>query len=271
MARLFVTGDCHGETDISKLNTRRFPLQKEMTKEDVMVVLGDWGGIWYGTEDKRYAQKDQHTIKWWDEKPWTTFVVLGNHENYDAIEQLPETTMFGGPVRKVTDSIFIAETGVIYTICGKKCLVLNGANSHDMWCRKEGVNWWAQEAIHQDDANKAIIALAQVNDEIDYFFTHAGGGVASLMCGHTPDSSDNWVDFVMNHLPADGEWKHFCGHLHRDMCASERTKILYQDVILLHDDVCDIDDGACANLRADGFRINGETIETNTDLNGGDF
>lgn len=264
MSKLFCTGDTHGNIDIGKLTTKRFPLQKELTKDDVLVVLGDWGGIWYGNK------KDNYIINWWNSKPWTTFVVLGNHCNYDAIEQLPETTMFGGPVRKVSDSIVIAETGNIYTICGKKCLVLNGANSHDMWCRTAGINWWAQEAITQDDANKALISLAAVNDEIDYFFTHAPGGVASAMCGYKPEESDRWVDFVMNHLPADGEWKHFCGHMHRDMCATERTKIVYQDVILLHDTECDIDDGACANI-FEGFRVNGETIETNSDLVGGAF
>jgi len=264
MSKLFITGDTHGQIDISKLNTAHFPLQKELTKEDVMVVLGDWGGIWDGGKTDKWVQA------WWNEKPWTTFVVLGNHCNYDAIEQLPIDTAFGAPVRRVSDSIVIAETGNIYTICDKKCLVLNGANSHDMWCRKAGVNWWAQEAITQDDANKALVSLAAVNDEIDYFFTHAPGSVASVMCGYEPEESDKWVDFVMNHLPADSEWKHFCGHMHRDMCATERTKIVYQDVILLHDTVCDIDDGACANLHS-GFRINGETIETNSDLVGGTF
>lgn len=265
MSKLFVTGDTHHDIDIKKLTTKRFPFQKELTKNDVLVILGDWGAIWYG--DKR----DNYMLKWWEQKPWTTFVVLGNHCNYNAIEKLPLDTAFGGPVRKVSDSVFIAETGIIYTICDKKCLVLNGADSHDMWCRKENVNWWAQERITQDDANKAVISLAQVNDEIDYFFTHAGGGIASAMCGFTPEPSDRWIDFVMNHLPAEGEWKHFCGHLHRDMCVTDRTKIVYQDVILLHDTICDIDDGACVNLRTDSLRVNGETIEINTDLNGGDF
>lgn len=262
MSKLLITGDTHGQTDIGKLTTKRFPFQKELTKDDVLVVLGDWGAIWYGD------QRDNYMLKWWEQKPWTTFVVLGNHCNYDAIEKLPLDTAFGAPVRRISDSIVIAETGNIYTICDKKCLVLNGANSHDMWCRKAGVNWWAQEAITQDAANKALDSLAKVNNEIDYFFTHACGGVGAAMCGHKSDSSDMWVDFVMNHLPADGEWKHFCGHMHRDMCVSDRTKIVYQDVILLHDTECDISDGACANLYS-GFRINGETFETTNDLVGG--
>lgn len=262
MSKLLVTGDTHCQIDIGKLTTKRFPYQKELTKDDVLVVLGDWGAIWYG--DKR----DNYMLKWWEQKPWTTFVVLGNHCNYDAIEKLPIDTAFGAPVRRVSDSIVIAETGNIYTICGKKCLVLNGANSHDMWCRKAGVNWWAQESITQDAANKALISLAMVNDKIDYFFTHTCGGIGSAMCGHTPDSSDQWVDYVMNHLPANGEWKHFCGHMHRDMCVTDRTKIVYQDVILLHDTECDINDGACTNLH-NGFRINGETFETTNDLIGG--
>ena len=250
MAKLFITGDTHGDIDFHKLNTRHFPMQSKLTKEDIVVVLGDWGAIWYGNE------KDRYLLNWWNNKPWTTFVVLGNHENYEAINQLPIARKFGSSVRKAGRSIFIAETGNVYTFCNKKCLVLNGANSHDKIFRKEGVSWWSQEEITQDDANKALISLAGAGDDIDYFFTHTGGGVATASCGYKSDSSDRWVDYVMNHLPGDGNWKHFCGHLHVDKCVNDKTKILYQDIILLHDTDCDIDDGACVSLY-DGFRING--------------
>lgn len=234
MSKLLVTGDTHNQIDIGKLTTKKFPFQKELTKDDVLVVLGDWGAIWYG--DKR----DKYMLKWWESKSWTTFVVLGNHCNYDVIEKLPLDIAFGAPVRRVSDSVVIAETGNIYTICDKKCLVLNGANSHDMWCRKVGVNWWVQEAITQDAVNKALYSLSTVNNEIDYFFTHACGGVGAAMCGYRPDQSDMWVDFVMDRLPADSEWKHYCGHMHKDMCVTDRTRIVYQDIILLYDTECDI-------------------------------
>lgn len=35
---IFVTGDTHANLDIGKLSTRRFPEQKELTKEDFLNV-----------------------------------------------------------------------------------------------------------------------------------------------------------------------------------------------------------------------------------------
>ena len=88
MSKLLVTGDTHHDIDINKLTVKNFPFQKELTKNDVLVVLGDWGAIWYGNK------KDNYMLKWWEQKPWTTFVVLGNHCNYEAIEKLPVDTAF---------------------------------------------------------------------------------------------------------------------------------------------------------------------------------
>ena len=46
--RLFVCGDTHGMTkDTQKLNSENFSQQKELTKEDVLVQLGDFGWVWF--------------------------------------------------------------------------------------------------------------------------------------------------------------------------------------------------------------------------------
>ena len=39
--RVFLTGDTHGILDIGKLSEKNFPLQRSLTKEDYLVVLGD--------------------------------------------------------------------------------------------------------------------------------------------------------------------------------------------------------------------------------------
>ena len=48
MSRIFVTGDTHGDYDIAKLNTHNFPVQRELTKEDYLIIAGDFGCVWYG-------------------------------------------------------------------------------------------------------------------------------------------------------------------------------------------------------------------------------
>ena len=56
---LYVTGDTHGDW-MSRLNTDAFPEQKTMTKDDYVLILGDFG-YWHDTKSERY------NLKWLDE------------------------------------------------------------------------------------------------------------------------------------------------------------------------------------------------------------
>ena len=38
---IYITGDTHIPVDIQKLSTKRFPEQKEMTKNDYVIICGD--------------------------------------------------------------------------------------------------------------------------------------------------------------------------------------------------------------------------------------
>lgn len=38
---IYVTGDTHANIDIAKLNTTKFPQQKELTKNDFVIICGD--------------------------------------------------------------------------------------------------------------------------------------------------------------------------------------------------------------------------------------
>ena len=63
--RLFLTGDTHRQVDVAKLSFQKFPTQKDLDRSDIMVVLGDWGVLWYGDE------RDNKWINNWDLKPST--------------------------------------------------------------------------------------------------------------------------------------------------------------------------------------------------------
>lgn len=49
---LYITGDTHG--DFSRFRPESFYEQERLTKEDVILVAGDFGGVWYG--DSRMTQ-----------------------------------------------------------------------------------------------------------------------------------------------------------------------------------------------------------------------
>lgn len=164
---IFVTGDTHGADqlgffDVSgympRFNTRNFPEQKQMTKDDYVIICGDFGGIW-STDRNKLAEtaKEKHDLDWLNEKPFTTLFVPGNHENYDRLtgikdEKLLNSWLFekmsdedkkklrqgyprkqwhGGYVREIRPSILMLEPGV-FEIDGMKIFAYGGAPSHDI-------------------------------------------------------------------------------------------------------------------------------------------
>ena len=97
---IYITGDCHRE--YRRFNTQNFPEQKEMTKEDYVIVCGDFGGVWsFEKEDK----EEKHLLDWLEEKPFTTLYVDGNHENFDRLYGYPIENWQGGYVHKIRPSV----------------------------------------------------------------------------------------------------------------------------------------------------------------------
>ena len=60
---IFVTGDTHGDW-INRLNVDSFPEQKEMTKDDYVIICGDFG-IWDNSKREKY------NLSWLDAVSYT--------------------------------------------------------------------------------------------------------------------------------------------------------------------------------------------------------
>lgn len=69
---IFVTGDTHGDVDVSKLSRKHFDYTG-LTKDDYIIICGDFGFIWTGTN------KDEWWLKWLNELPCTILWCDGNH------------------------------------------------------------------------------------------------------------------------------------------------------------------------------------------------
>ena len=65
---IFVTGDVHGvaEYGASRFSSRVWPLGRTLTRDDVVIVAGDFGFIWSG------SNTDKYWLDWFESKPWTT-------------------------------------------------------------------------------------------------------------------------------------------------------------------------------------------------------
>ena len=60
---VYITGDTHAV--FTRFGTKVFPEQKEMTKDDYVIICGDFGGVW----DKDTSGKEENFFFWRGQKP----------------------------------------------------------------------------------------------------------------------------------------------------------------------------------------------------------
>jgi len=214
--RTFVTGDIHQTHDINKLTNRNFPEQKYLTKEDVVIIAGDFGMLWNYTMTK----EEHYWLKWMDDRNFTTVFCDGNHENFDLLDNLQSYNKFGADVGYVGHSIFHLRRGNVYRINGKRILAIGGAHSHDRAYRTWGKTMWKQEVISQEDIDKCFLNLAKYNNKVDYVVSHCApvtfarqAITKELMSHWMPDGSEEMLEQLLGHF----EFKrwHF-GHYHNE-------------------------------------------------------
>lgn len=216
--KLFVCGDTHGMTkDTQKLNSDNFPEQKELTKDDVLIQLGDFGWIWFPLSQNK---EQEYWLDWLASKNYTLAVVLGNHENYDIIDTLPIEIKWGNEVKilqRKTGTIYLLKRGAVYEINGRKILTIGGAESIDKESRIANISWWEQERLTFDETEACLDEIDAHDKKFDYVLTHTcptkiahefTGNMAKAKC-----SVSNFLDYVDDTV----EFKawHF-GHFHRD-------------------------------------------------------
>jgi len=241
MNRIFVTGDTHGGQigDLDKLSSRRFPINNELTKNDYVIILGDFGFIFDAS--KNYSKTEQYYHKWFEEKNWTTLFIGGNHENYNKIYKLPEIEMFAGKVRKLNDSIFYLQNGQTYTINKRTFFVMGGGYSFDKNRRVENRSWWQQEMPSNEDYFSGLLNLGKVGYKVDYVLSHTCSHFEfkelknifhefnSYKNSHEEDPLRDYLQYVLQQVDYK---RHYFAHMHKDH-VDKKWSILYNRVIEL--------------------------------------
>ena len=227
---IYLTGDTHGDYDLFKLNSKFFPRGKSLTKKDYVIVCGDFACCWDNGDFDKYIQG------WYNDKPWTTLFVDGNHENHDLLDKYPVVEWNGGKVHMISDSIIHLMRGQVYTIDGTKIFTFGGAQSHDMWHRKEGESWWAREMPSDEEYEEGLKNLETNNYEVDFVITHCGPDEVVDILRELNERKDMTHDKLTNYFGIVKEdlkfKKWYMGHYHKDLNLG-KYRILYDDVIPL--------------------------------------
>lgn len=209
---IYITGDTHGEVDIEKV-FQFFEKEKEnreVTKEDYLIILGDVAVCWGGNHDLK-IQFILHSL------PCTVLWIDGNHENHNMIDSLPVTTMFGGKVHVITEDIIHLMRGEVYTIEGKTFFTFGGGLSIDKAYRIPNISWWEREMPSEEEYEQGKLLLELMDNEIDYVLTHtAPRSICEQLVSHMYSGEEelqNYLEDIKNHTKFK---KWYYGHWHKD-------------------------------------------------------
>ncbi|MBE6017976.1 MAG: hypothetical protein E7233_10315 [Lachnospiraceae bacterium] len=227
---IFITGDTHRIRDIDKLEVEQFPEQEMLTKDDYLIIAGDFGAVWTGDE------QDDEILEYHDFKNYTTLFIAGNHENHDLLERYPVELWNGGKVRRIRDSVLQLMNGQVYEIDGKTFFTMGGATSVDKVFRKEGISWWPQEEPSEEEYAQALENLNKAGNSVDYIITHTCPEKVRKQAFSVYDDFveyssgvEQFLDIVYDNV-AYKKW--FAGHIHIDREFREhKLRILYNSIV----------------------------------------
>ncbi len=224
---MYITGDIHGEINVKRFNTRNFPQQKNMTKDNYVIIAGDFGLVW------NMSKEDLYWLKWLEQKNFTTLFIDGNHENHERLDAYPVELWNGGKIHRITPSIIHLMRGQVFTIEGKKIFTFGGAASHDKSSRKVGVSWWAREMPSTAEYEEGMTNLEAHQWKVDYVITHTCSDRAlyqlssSLAHNFNGDVMNTYFSSIEEKLQYK---KWFFGHFHENIELDHAQKLIYTDI-----------------------------------------
>ena len=231
---LYVTGDTHRQIDINKLYT--FIETNNVTKDDYLIITGDVGILWSSytnNHPNEITKDDLNMIKTYQDFPFTTLFIDGNHDNHISLNSYPIEEWNGGKIHRLSDSVIHLMRGQVYTINGKKIFTLGGADSIDKAYRVVNESWWEDEMPSREEYEEAINNLEKVDFKVDYVFTHDCGSQFLSRLSIYSNKSDELEMFLWR-LEKDfnlqfNHW--YFGHHHVDMDLDETHTCLYDKII----------------------------------------
>ena len=245
---IYITGDTH--SDFSRFTEENFPIQSEMTKDDYIIICGDFGGVWTFEEESR---REKEALDWLNNKNFTTLFVDGNHENYTRLYNYPIEEWKGGKVHKIRDSVLHLMRGEIFDIDNKKIFAFGGARSHDIQdgilnldeeekiyeYRKRGAyfrirdfSWWDLELPTNQEMENGIENLEKINYKVDYIISYCCPTSIQTLINSTY-KRDILTDYLQQISEKCTFKKWYFGHYHDYRQVNAQFTLLYEDILPL--------------------------------------
>ena len=245
---IYITGDTH--SDFSRFIEENFPIQSEMTKDDYIIICGDFGGVWTFEEESR---REKEALDWLNNKNFTTLFVDGNHENYTRLYNYPIEEWKGGKVHKIRDSVLHLMRGEIFDIDNKKIFAFGGARSHDIQdgilnldeeekiyeYRKRGAyfrirdfSWWDLELPTKEEMKNGINNLEKVNYKVDYIISHCCPTSVQALINSTY-KRDILTDYLQQISEKCTFKRWYFGHYHDYKQVNSQFTLLYENIVPL--------------------------------------
>lgn len=240
---IWITGDTHGNW-MHRLNTNAFPEQKGMTKDDYVIICGDFG-LWHDTKSER------RNLDWIEDRPFTTLFVDGNHSNFDRLYAYPVEEWNGGKVHFIRPSVIHLMRGQVFTIDEKTFFTFGGASSHDIqdgileprddriekWEREfkrfrvNHVSWWKEELPSNEEMREGIENLLSYNNNIDFIITHCTSSSTAVLISNGMYKPDKLTAYLEEIRQMVNFKRWFFGHYHDNKAVNDKEIMLYEQII----------------------------------------
>ncbi len=158
---IYVTGDMHG--DISRLRSRS---ARRLKKNDYLIICGDFGFIWDGSE------RERRLLKWLGKRRYHVLFVEGTHDNLDLLSRYPVVDWNGGKVHEISGKLRHLIRGQVFELDGNTVFAFGGGESTDVDMRIKDGMWWHEELPTPEIVEIAKENLLKHGNKVDYIVTH---------------------------------------------------------------------------------------------------
>lgn len=238
---IYLHGDIHGEP-----RSLKYLKQLNLTREDYVIVLGDFGMIW----DQEETKNEKYWLDYLQNQSWTTLFLDGNHENFARLNAYPIDEWNGGKVQYIRQNIIHLMRGQVYNIDEITFFTMGGASSHDIrdgvlqpddprikewryrfdkFFRIDGISWWKEELPSKEEYTEGWKNLEKVNFKVDFILSHSPSTSELILLGSGSYEKDDLTDYLDDVFATVDYKRHYFGHMHINKMINRKSICLYDN------------------------------------------